>query len=243
MDQNRQNARKLTNGQQGSWSPDSQRIAFVTDGTIKPDTQLPQNNALHLISAKGQNEWEPTSTSKLPTDLSGQGFPFSPSTLAIQYPTWLDGGKTIGFTTVGHSGLLVTISSTNAKDVKVWDTQYEGGFGLTDSTAQGGLLVYETFPPSGFSGVSLMNTTGKPDLTKPGNVSVDNPRQGVLASHPALSSDGTRLAYVKLTKADAGGPDTKVANGTLTVVQMRGNQPGDQQELLKSQIEYLVWSK
>ena len=243
VDRAGQQLRKLANGSQGVWSPDGQRIAFVTDGATKSESFSPQNNALHLISAKGQNEWEPASVSKMPTDLTSLGYPFGADTLAIQYPTWLDGGKTIGFTTVGHSGLLVTVSSTNAKDLKIWDTQYEGGFGVTDSAAQGSILVYETYPPSGFSGISLMNTSGKPDLKKPGNVALDNPRQGVLATRPALSADGSRLAFLKLTKEAASGPDTKAITGTLTVAQLKGGQVGEQQEILKGQIAALVWSK
>ncbi len=243
VDRDGQNARKLTNGQQASWSPDSQRIAFITDGKVKTNIEAPQDNALHLISARGQNEWEPLSVAKMPTDLTAQGYPFGPDTLFIQYPVWLEGGKTIGFTTVGHSGLVGTVNSTTSKDLKVWDTQYEGGFGPTDSATGGGWLAYESYPPSGFAGASLVNVGGKPNLQKPATLNLDDPKKGILATHPALSADGSQVAYLRLTKDQFTGPDLKTLNGTLVVAQLRGDKLSSEKEIYKGPVQFIAWSK
>ena len=239
VDSDGQNPRKLADGEYGSWSPDGQRVAFVTYSGGNP-TSNP--NALHIINSKGQNEWEPLSVAKIPTDLTSLGYPFGPDTIFIQYPVWLDGGKTIGFTTIGHSGLVGTISSTTAKDLKLWDTQYEGGFGITSGASAGTWLAYESFPPSGFVGISLINTSGTPNLQKSGSLSVDNPQKGILAIYPALNKDGSRIAYLQLAKNGADVSNLQDASGSLMVASLSGGKLGTPKELIKGNIQFITWS-
>lgn len=243
VDQDGQNSRKLAAGQQPSWAPDSQRIAFVTNGAVKSDMPSPQDNALHLINVRGQNEWEPINTAKIPADLTNLGFPFGPSTILLQYPTWLDGGKTVGFTTVGHSGLVITVNSSTGKDLKVWDTQYEGGFGTTDSIGKGTLLAYQAFPPSGFTTVRLININGTPDLEKFGGTNIGGPQQKVMALYPALTDiGGATLAYFKVSGSEGTGVDLKSLNGSLVVAKITSGSV-QEKELLKGNIQTIVWSK
>jgi hypothetical protein len=246
VDQDGQNPRKLATGQQASWAPDSKRIAYVTNGTLKPDLVAPQDNALHLINAQGQNDWEPVNVSKIPTDLSDKGYPFGPSTIFLQYPTWLDGGKTIGFTTIGHSGLVITINASTGKDLTVWDTQYEGGFGTTDSVAKGTLLAYQAFPPSGYSTVRLLNINGTPNLEKFGGLNIGGPQEKAIALYPALTGNGgATLAYFKVNRADATATDPKQLNGSLVVVSLVNgdNSNVQEKELATGNIQTIVWSK
>jgi dipeptidyl aminopeptidase/acylaminoacyl peptidase len=238
VDRDGQNPRKLTNGQQPTWASDSARIAFVTDRA----SSAPQYNALHLINAQGQNEWEPINVAKIPTDLSDQGYPFGPSTTLIQYPTWLDGNKTLAFTTEGHSGLLITINASTGKDLKVWDTQYEGGFGYTQSNPQGSLVVYEGFPPSGYNTIRMISTAGKPDLQNPTGITIGSPKTQTRALYPALSADGSQLAYFKVVGTDASG-DPKMLSGTLVVAQVKSNGQLEEKELLKAKVLSIAWSK
>ncbi len=241
VDSNGQNQRKLTNGQQPSWAPDNARLAFVTEGTVKAGLAAPQDNALHIINAQGQNEWEPINIAKIPNDLTSLGFPFQPSPFFIQYPTWLDGGKTLAFTTLGHSGLVITINASTGKDLKFWDTQYEGSFGITDSTSAGSWLVYQSFPPSGTVGVRIINTTGKPDLQKFSGLNVGDPRSQIMALHPAISPDGTQVAYMKVVGPEGSSPDLKSITGTLVVAQIK-NGKLEEKELFKANIQSLAWS-
>jgi hypothetical protein len=244
--QDGQNSRKLATGQQPSWAPDSKRIAYVTNGTVKPDLPAPQDNALHLINAQGQNDWAPVTTAQIPSDLSGQGFPFGPSTIFLQYPTWLDGGKTIGFTTIGHSGLVITINASTGKDLKVWDTQYEGGFGATDSVGKGTLLTYQAFPPSGYSTARLISITDTPNLEKFGGLNIGGPQEKAMVLYPALTDNGgATLAYFKVSGSDATATDLKSLNGSLVVTALpngAGSAP-QEKELLKGNIQTIVWSK
>lgn len=242
VDSDGQNPRKLANGQQPTWAPDSLRIAYVTDGTTKGSLTAAQNNALKIINVRGQNEWEPINVAKLPTDLSNQGFPFGPGTLFIQHPTWLDGGRTLAFTTVGHSGLIVTINSSTGRDVKVWDTQYEGGFGAIESTQQGSMVAYQTLPPSGFPGIAALNTSGTPNLQKPPTLQVGSPQGGITAFHPTISPNGTQLAYLKATGGSPDNNDFKNVKGSLIVAQI-ANGKLDEQELFKGNIQSIAWTK
>jgi lipoprotein-anchoring transpeptidase ErfK/SrfK len=246
VDQDGLNPRKLAAGQQASWAPDGKRIAYVTNGTIKPELAAPQDNALHLINAQGQNDWEPVNVSKIPGDLTAQGYPFGPSTIFLQYPTWLDGGKTIGFTTIGHSGLVITINASTGRDLKVWDTQYEGGFGTTDSDAKGTLLTYQAFPPSGYSTVRLINTNGTPNLEKFGGLNIGGPQEKAVALYPALTDNGgATLAYFKVSGSDATANDLKSLTGSLVITTLpngAGSAP-QEKELLTGNIQTIVWSK
>ncbi|HEX2911129.1 MAG TPA: hypothetical protein VH186_10005 [Chloroflexia bacterium] len=241
-DQDGQNPRKLANGQQPAFAPDNQRIAFVTDGVVKEGLNAPQDNGLHLINAKGQNEWEPVNVSKIPNDLTSLGYPFSPSTFFIQYPTWLDNGKTIAFTTKGHSGLVISINAASGKDMKFWDTQYEGGFGVVNGAENGSMLAIEGYPPSGYLTIKLLDTTGKPDLQNPTGITVGGPKGQVMALHPAINADGTQVAYLKASGADASSPDLQSIKGSLVVAQVKGNKL-EEKELLKANVQALAWSR
>jgi Tol biopolymer transport system component len=243
VDQDGQNSRKLAAGRQPSWAPDSQRIAFVTNGVVKADMPAPQDNALHLINARGQNEWEPINTAKIPEDLSNLGYPFGPATILLQYPTWLDGGKTIGFTTAGHSGLMITLNSSSGKDLKIWDTQYEGGFGSTDSLGKGTYITYQAFPASGYTTIRLLSITGTPNLEKFSGINIGGPQQKVMALYPALTENsGLTLAYFKISGSEGTGVDLKSLSGSLVVARVN-NGAVQEKELLKGNIQGIVWSK
>jgi hypothetical protein len=243
VDQDGQNPRKLALGQQPSWAPNNLRIAFVTNGTVKADLPSPQDNALHLINSAGQNEWEPVNTAQIPQDLTSLGYPFGPSTILLQYPTWLEDGKTLGFTTVGHSGLLITVNSSTGKDLKVWDTQYEGGFGTTDSLVKGTFIAYQAFPPSGFTTVRLLNINGTPNLEKFSGITVGGPQQKAMVLYPALTDNGgATLAYFKVSGSEGTGVDLKSLNGSLVVAKII-NGAVQEKELLKGNIQTIAWSR
>ncbi len=234
--------RKLANGQYPVFAPDSRRIAFLTEGTIKPGLAAPQGNALHLINDAGENEWEPINVAKIPQDLTSLGYPFNPDTFALQSPTWLDGGKTLAFTAQGHSGLVITINSSTGKDLKFWDTAHEGGFGMTDSVAGGSMLAFQAYPPSGTPSISLINTAGKPDLTKPVTMSVGGASKKAVALYPALNETGTQLAYFKLSGASGSEADLKDAKGSLMIAQLV-NGKLEEKELLKTNVQSIAWLK
>lgn len=241
VDQDGQNPRKLASGLQPAWAPDNARIAFVTDGTVDSGGGAPKNNGLHLINAQGQNEWEPVNVSKIPTDLSSLGYPFGPDTQFIQHPSWLDGGKTIAFSTRGHSGLVITINASTGKDIKIWDTQFEGGFGYTDGAPKGTMLAFEAFPPSGIYSVKILNTAGQPDLKAPSGITIGSPRTQTMALYPSLNEEGTQLAYFKVTGADASNPNLKSVTGALVVAQIKNGQL-DEKEMLKANVQGLAWA-
>lgn len=242
VDQDGQNPRKLANGLQPAWAPDNARIAFVTDGTVDSGGGAPKNNGLHLINAQGQNEWEPVNVSKIPSDLSSLGYPFGPDTSFIQHPSWLDGGKTLAFSTRGHSGLIITVNASTGKDMKIWDTQFEGGFGYTDGAPKGTMLAFEAFPPSGIYSVKLLDTSGQPDLKAPSGITVGSPRTQTMALYPALNEEGTQLAYFKVTGADVSNPNLKSVTGALVVAQIKNGQL-DEKELLKANVQGLAWAE
>ncbi len=240
MDASGQNSRKLADGQQPSWSPDSQRLAFVTNGKLVEGSTFPRNNALHLISVRGQNEWEPTSTAKMPDDLTSLGFPFGPDTAFIENPVWLDGGKAIAFTTIGHSGLVVTLNSTTGKDMKFWDASYEGG--VASLQGQATRLAYQYNSPSGRPFVRTLDISGKPDLGKPDKEQIGSPR-GQIAVYPALSASANTLAYFKATSPDALNGDFANATGSLVASSLFEGRLQGEQELVTGNIQALVWSK
>ncbi|MEI6045452.1 MAG: hypothetical protein WCS37_13975 [Chloroflexota bacterium] len=235
VDANGQNPRKLADGQQPAWSPDNLRLAFVTDGVIKPGLSIPQGNALHLINAKGQNEWEPLTAAKVPNDLSKFNYPFGGAAYILQYPVFLEGGKTLGFTTIGATGLVLTINSSTGGDLKMWSGQPEGGFGRAFAQPKGGsLLMYESFPPSGVRVVSLVDVTKTPGGDKPALQNFGAIGKGE-ALFPAWSPDGSQIAYASTS---TNGSATS-ANATLVIGKVGST---DTTELVKGTITGVDWS-
>lgn len=233
-----QNARKITDGRQPAWAPNNLRLVFVTNGTVS-DGRL-QKNALNMVNAQGQNRWEPFNLSKIPTDLSGLGFPFGTSSERISSPTWLDNGRLLGFVVNGFSGLIVTINASNGGDVKFWDTAYDAGFGMADGASKGTTLAYQGLLASGVPTVHIQNMTGKPDLAKPPSLVMGGPRQQKFALYPAVSPDGSYIAYSKGTAGDT--PDETAPEGTLIIGQYRNGQI-QEKEMVKGRISGLAWSK
>ena len=242
VDANGQNPRKLASGLQPAWSPDSRRIAFVTEGKIKPNgLSMPQDNALHLINAKGQNEWEPINTAKIPTDWTKYNYPFSGEAYFIQYPVFLEGGKTVGFTTIGATGLALTINSTTGSDIKMWGGQPEGGFGRTYSQPKGGsLMLFEGLPPSGARVFSIVDVS----KTLPGDKALiplqtfggppPNKKDAVL---PAWSPDGKQVAYWSASPPFEG--DYMGSTGPLIIGKIGTTEIS---EMTQGTISGLAWS-
>jgi Tol biopolymer transport system component len=238
VDANGQNPRKLANGWQPAWSPDSRRLAFVTDGTPKQGTPY-QNNALHLINNKGQNEWEPINTAKVPTDWTKFNFPFNGEAYVIQSPVFLEDGKTIGFTTNGATGLALTMNSNTGGDLKLWAGQMEGGFGRAFAQPKGGnFLMFENYPPSGFRGFSIADLSKGAAPDKPlFRTMGGTPNRGE-ALFPAWSPDGTQVAYVN---SKSPSPDPAViAPGILTILKISS---GETVELASGTISGVAWTR
>lgn len=237
-DANGQNPRKLASGWQPAWSPDSRRVAFVTDGTQRSDGSYPQNNALHLINSKGQNEWEPLTTAKVPTDWTKFNYPFNGEATYLQWPVFLDDGKTVAFTSIGATGLVLTMNSSSGGDLKLWAGQFEGSFGRAYAQPKANtLLLFEGYPPSGFRSLGVVDTSkpaapDKPILQNFGG----NPTKGE-ALLPAWSPDGTQIAYVntKTAPTDIAAP----VSGSLIVTKIGTS---DATELVKGTITGVAWS-
>lgn len=237
VDASGQNPRKIANGQQPAWAPDNKRIAFVTDGILKPGLSIPQGNALHLINNKGQNEWEPITAAKVPNDMSKFNYPFGGEAYVIQYPVFLEEGKTVGFTTIGATGLVLSINSSTGGDLKLWSGQPEGGFGRTFAQPKtGSLLAVEGYPPSGFRTFSIVDVTKAPAPDKPLLQNFGSPSKGE-ALYPSWSPDGTQVAYLsaKNPPSDSATP----VNGTLVITKVGSTA---NTELVSGTITALSWS-
>jgi Tol biopolymer transport system component len=234
------NARKLTDGQMGAWASDGKRIAFVTDGKLDTTSGMVSDNALKMINVEGKNEWEPINPSKIPTDWSKYGFPFQPDIMFIQHPIFLDNGKLVSFTTQGHSGLIFTINSTDGKDLKLWNTNYEGGFGRVVPAPSGTLLCVEGYPATGVMEFEILNATGQQPMldARPGT-RVGGIRAGFGATNPTWSPDGKRLAFLK---TDTQGRDGAI-KGTLVITTWNNNAIGSLTELVSGNFGAVAWSK
>ncbi len=234
-DSNGQNPFKLASGQQPAWSPDSKRVVFVTE--MKVGSNQKHSNSLHLINARGQNEWEPLNTLKIPTDWSKYNFPFGGETTSIQYPVFLEGGKSIGFSTRGGTSVVLTINSSSGGDLKLWNGQPEGGYGRLLAAPKGGeLLLFEGYPPSGTRNLGIVDLTRPPAVDKPVLKQFGTPGK-LEALFPAWSPDGTAVAFISGTFQDSG--EQPKANGTLVI----GKLSGEITELEKGTFTSLVWSR
>ncbi len=228
------NARKLADGQQGTWASDSKRIAFVTDpkGTSQG---IPADNALHLINSEGKNEWEPINTKKIPSDWSQAGYPFGVTPTLIQYPAFVDGGKKIAFTGAS-SGVVLSVNAFDGKDVKLWGGNPEGGYGKV--WGLGNLMLVESMPPSGIQEVDIYDASGTASATNPPLIRIGGVRQNFNALLPAFSPDGKRVAFIKTT---ANSESALPFKGTLVVATIKDNTLGDQVELTTGTFWDVTW--
>jgi Tol biopolymer transport system component len=235
------NPRKLADGQQGAWASDSKRIVFVTDGRVPTDYNYATENAVHIINNEGKNEWEPINTKKFPSDWSQYGFPFQVFPEFINSPAFVDGGKQIAFTTLGHSGLLFSLNATDGKELKLWGTNYEGGFNRVLGAPGSSLMVVEGLPATGVLDLDIFDAS-KPQIkldasteTKIGGV-----RAGFGATRPTWSADGKKLAYIKTGTSS---PATGAVRGTLVVVSLNGQNVESSVELGSGTYSALAWAK
>ena len=229
------NARKLADGQQGTWASDGKRIAFVTDpkGTSQG---VPADNALHLINSEGKNEWEPINTKKIPSDWSAAGYPFGVSPTLIQSPAFVDGGKKIAFTGAG-SGVVLSVNAFDGKDVKLWAGNPEGGYGRV--WGLGNLMLVESMPPSGIQEVEIYDAAGTASATNPPLIRIGGVRQNFNALLPSFSPDGKRVAFIKTT---ANSESALPFKGTLVVATIKDNVLNDQIELTTGAFWGVAWS-
>jgi Tol biopolymer transport system component len=234
-----QNPRKLADGKQPAWSSDSSSLLYVTNGTIDSinGSSLRQNNAIHLLKlgSTANTDREVLATSKVPSDLNKYGYPFDPSTFYLQYPVFLNNDKTIAFTTLGHGGLVITVASSGG-NFKLWDTNYEGGFGATyPDPTNGSQLMYESYPASGVSHVNIVDTNTTSLPTRVNKVQFGGEKIKEAVSNPTWSPDTSQIAYVYSTNLDNSTTNIK----TVAIASSQATKP---QSLFKGVISGLAWS-
>jgi Tol biopolymer transport system component len=193
-----------------------------------------------MINSEGKNEWEPINPTKIPTDWNAIGFPFDPAVEFIKSPTFVDSGKKIAFTTLGHSGIVFTINSTDGKELKLWNANYEGGYGKVRGGSGSSLLLTEGQPATGVAEVEILDAAGaQPQLTARQGTKLGGVKAGFSAVLPAWSPDGKQIVFVKSTELNKAGP----VKGTLVLVTLDGKDVKETTELTTGTFSAVSWAR
>ncbi len=208
------NPRKLGDGQFPSWRSDDLLLAFSGNGERGANAAIyGQNSSLHLINAKGQNEWQPLKITNVPQDLSRFRFPFNPGTTSLLEPRFSPVlTHTLALVAIGSSGLIVTVNDKGG-EIKVWNWSYEGGFGRLAWSPTQPYLAYNAENASGVGSISISDIGGG----QPGQTiaSLGGIQEGHGYSEATWSPDGQRLALAQVS------PQPGLAIADLATQQVR----------------------
>lgn len=185
------NRRWLTDGYWPSWSPDGRKLAYVSNGDLRQEPPYRAENDIQLVEVEGQTKEAILRVRDVPEDLSKYNYPFKPSTILLQHPAWSPDGYRIGFSTIGHTGLIGVID-VDGRNLRLVGFNYEGGFGRVRWAPTGKRIAAESFPPSGIAHVVIS------DLANGNTVNIGKEPSGPSVRSPSWSPDALRLLVVRV---------------------------------------------
>lgn len=190
MNSKGENAWRIVTGFDPAWSPDSKRIAYVTNGTYKAVVGARENNELRVIQSQGAEERILAGPGDLPERVELQpGSVFGPGITLLTSPAWSYDGASLAVTARGHTG-LVLVADSYRRGVHWLLANYEGGFGQASYSPDGRFLAVESLPASGWPGIKVR------DLSNNKDTSIGLPATGLEAGQPRWSPDGRYLLFV-----------------------------------------------
>lgn len=199
-DLDRDEARKVGDGTDPAWSPDSERIAYVTI----PGEETPRRNELHIVNFSGEND--STVVGELPTDTPAIGIPdnkVEPAALEhmMQDPFWNADGNTVYVASYVSYQVLTGFSIWERADATTGGSTFLGELPEVMGTTPAPNRKAALFSVSSARGDTWFVARGvETDDTDWAWAETSN---GVSADAPAWSPDSTAVAYYQCSLEQA----------------------------------------
>lgn len=180
---------RLAAGYDPAWSPNGKSLAYATNGELFQTRPHWRNNAIHLVSIRGEESRQVVGVEDLPRELRFGELVFGTNIFRLEKPCWSSDGSAIAFAAQGHSSLVASIDLAKG-EVVVYDDNYEGNFGRVAYSPDGQYLAYESLPATGWRSITVLELSSKE------KISLGGKKAGLWASWPAWAPDGSHLAFV-----------------------------------------------